>query len=541
MTVPLVIPRYEIDVIDKNGKMDRNWYKYLALLGKSAGASPTFSDDIQIRDILGALTPPPTQQQLGQTFYPQTDAERTAGVGPVNYAYPPGNVLRYGADPTGVRDSTATILVAFNVALASGDGPYFPAGTYSADTLQLPLLSYSNPFWINGAGYGVTKIQKRSADGLPLFITGSASATAFSTELRVYGLTFSGIAGNTPAAVQSYDLVRSVFDGCIFQNSIAGMVSSGGISNTYQDCIFQNNQIGAKFVSFTSLAGGGYPNNIELQNCGVFGNTLQGVYFNGGRNLNIDACDIEGNGTSGNSATMGVYVANVNAESGGAAPAIGVSIFDCWIEANAGDAALQFNNGVNTVRSSYLAANANATNDIHIIGGNYHLSELAFGTNKTANILEDAGVNAGNSIVNCFDALVGSFTFNVAKTMVVGAWNDGTGTLTDTILMRSGSVPVVQTGGVSMNTPLIQTGSTTTSTGGSIAVTFPTAYPLGVTPVILPTVIDAPSITRLIGVQISNVSNTGFTASCNSLLSGSTTVAGLVGETITWISIGSTT
>lgn len=451
------------------------------------------------------------------------------------------SVVPYGADPTGVADSTAAVQKALNDALTLGQSLYFPAGTYSVNTLQLPLLSYNAPFWIIGDGYGITKIQKRTADGLSLFITGSATATAFSTELRVYGLTFSGIAANTPAAVQSYDLVRSVFDGCIFQNSIAGMISSGGISNTYQDCIFQNNQIGAKFINFTSLAGGGYPNNIDLKDCGVFGNPLQGVYFSGGRNLNINDCDIEGNGTSGNSSTMGIYVANVNAEGGGAAPAIGVSVSNCWIEANAGDAALQLNSGVNTVRSSYFAANANATNDIHITGGNYHLAEVAFGTNKVANVLEDAGVSTGNSIVNCFDALVGTFVFNPAKTMVVGAWNDGTGTLTDTILMRSGSVPVVQTSGASMNTPLIQTGTTVTSTGGAIAVTFPTAYPVGVLPLIFTTVIDAPSINRLIAVQISGPSNTGFTINCNSLLSGSSTVAGLVGETINWISMGATT
>lgn len=46
-TPALVIPRLEIDVIDKNGKMDRNWYKYLALLGKSIGPSLTNSDDLQ--------------------------------------------------------------------------------------------------------------------------------------------------------------------------------------------------------------------------------------------------------------------------------------------------------------------------------------------------------------------------------------------------------------------------------------------------------------------------------------------------------------
>lgn len=38
--------------------------------------------------------------------YAQTAIESAAGVTPSNYAYPPGNVLRYGADSTGTYDST---------------------------------------------------------------------------------------------------------------------------------------------------------------------------------------------------------------------------------------------------------------------------------------------------------------------------------------------------------------------------------------------------------------------------------------------------
>ena len=48
MSAPaLVIPRLEIDVIDKNGKMDRNWYKFFALMAKSIGPSLTNSSDLQ--------------------------------------------------------------------------------------------------------------------------------------------------------------------------------------------------------------------------------------------------------------------------------------------------------------------------------------------------------------------------------------------------------------------------------------------------------------------------------------------------------------
>lgn len=59
-------------------------------------------------------------------MYPQTPAETSAGVTPVNYFYAPGNVCRYGADPTGSADSTVAIQNALNVV----QKVYIPTGNY---------------------------------------------------------------------------------------------------------------------------------------------------------------------------------------------------------------------------------------------------------------------------------------------------------------------------------------------------------------------------------------------------------------------------
>jgi hypothetical protein len=67
-----------------------------------------------------------TAQTGSAPFYPQSAAESSAGATPTNFNYPPGNVLRYGADPTGAADSTTAIQSALNVAQAV----YFPAGNY---------------------------------------------------------------------------------------------------------------------------------------------------------------------------------------------------------------------------------------------------------------------------------------------------------------------------------------------------------------------------------------------------------------------------
>lgn len=67
-----------------------------------------------------------------------TAAERAAGVTPTNYAYPPLNVLRYGATGDGVTDDRAAIKSAWLVAREQGAGTIvFPgAATYLVGSLD---------------------------------------------------------------------------------------------------------------------------------------------------------------------------------------------------------------------------------------------------------------------------------------------------------------------------------------------------------------------------------------------------------------------
>jgi hypothetical protein len=62
---------------------------------------------------------------------PRTAAEIAAGVTPTNVSYPVGNVLRYGADPSGVAGSSAALMAAGNSFGAQGGTVFLPAGTYS--------------------------------------------------------------------------------------------------------------------------------------------------------------------------------------------------------------------------------------------------------------------------------------------------------------------------------------------------------------------------------------------------------------------------
>lgn len=73
-------------------------------------------------------------------YYAITSTETALGITPSSYVYPPGNVLRYGADPSGVASSGA----AFQSAVRSGAAGFAPRGTYLLDgstAIAIPLAA----------------------------------------------------------------------------------------------------------------------------------------------------------------------------------------------------------------------------------------------------------------------------------------------------------------------------------------------------------------------------------------------------------------
>jgi hypothetical protein len=82
----------------------------------------------------------------------RTTAEIAASVTPSNYAYEPGNMLRYGADRTGVNDCGAAFQAAINQCTSGGANVVFPPGTYKLTT----QVSKDNFTSLVIMGYGAT-------------------------------------------------------------------------------------------------------------------------------------------------------------------------------------------------------------------------------------------------------------------------------------------------------------------------------------------------------------------------------------------------
>jgi hypothetical protein len=82
----------------------------------------------------------------GSPAYAQTLAEAAAGVTPTNLGYPPGNVLRYGADVTGVANSL-TAFSAAAVSMGVNGQAFVPAGIWKLSANPTPAVT-----WVIDAG-----------------------------------------------------------------------------------------------------------------------------------------------------------------------------------------------------------------------------------------------------------------------------------------------------------------------------------------------------------------------------------------------------
>lgn len=110
----------------------------------------------------GTIDNLPLIEDVFAALHPRTEAEVSAGVAPVNYRYPPGNVLRYGADPRGTEDSYRAVRDCMKAAVtgknASGMGDhgrvYFPRGTYliAGDAVFNDAADFERGFIIEGDG-----------------------------------------------------------------------------------------------------------------------------------------------------------------------------------------------------------------------------------------------------------------------------------------------------------------------------------------------------------------------------------------------------
>ena len=214
------------------------------------------------------LLPRPAQAQTSaEPLYPRHPAEIAAGITPTDHAYPHGNVLRYGADPTRSNDSSP----AFDAACRSGAGVVtVPPGSYQiASTITVDIAKTG----ITGQSATLHAALSR---GPILLVTSSAGPEANSRSC-ISGLEFSGTNVSGVYGVNVQGQSPSVA-GCSFRNcSFTALdkfvqIYSHAFMLSFNACTFS--QGGASGGIHVPTGGADYGERISFTDCNFFNNRI---------------------------------------------------------------------------------------------------------------------------------------------------------------------------------------------------------------------------------------------------------------------------
>jgi hypothetical protein len=141
---------------------------------------PTVIYRVQLYNAAGVLledTDPYIPPQSGLSFaqFDITPAEIAAGVIPVNKTYPPADVRRYGADPTGATECSA----AFETAWAAYKTIYAPTGTYLVNPINPPSTQYQRTLYGDGSGTNRTLLIANGQDDVVQLSNSSVTQHTF--------------------------------------------------------------------------------------------------------------------------------------------------------------------------------------------------------------------------------------------------------------------------------------------------------------------------------------------------------------------------
>lgn len=433
------------------------------------------------------------------------------------------SVKDFGAIGDGVANDTAAITLAVSYMTSTGNSVYVPPGTYLTDPFSINSQVYAGQANFIGCDRERCIIKRRTS-GAGAFVTyGSASGTVFQSGVGFVHLTIDGGVNTNGDAFVAYDMVRSMFEDVRFTGGAIACHLYGGISLSFYTCLFDMATIGLKVEYFASGAGGGWPNIIRIIGGEIVDNTLWGAWFDYGRVFVLQDVEVEGNGTTLAAAQGGVYIGpNVGSEvSVTDTYSIGLVAEGCWFEANKGAADVSLNNGLNTIRdSNFFSQSTMVTNDVVVNGGRYFLKNVNMSFSKTANLLENAGTAAGNTIES---SDIPNLTYTQSKTSVFG---------NNKISTRGGVVPVF----AGYSVPFEQFGNTNTAAGTTINVTFPVPYASA--PLVFAETNNGDTTTNIIKIVISAVTTTGFTARALNITNGSSAITS-VASGFNWRAIGS--
>lgn len=247
----------------------------------------------------------------------------TFGGGSIIQAYPQW----WGAVVDDANDDSVYIDKCFTALYSSGGGVIrLSSGTWKLSELN-KNWSDSRTVDLIGDGKLSTIISKYGSETEPM-INFSADIDQLETYSNIKDLS---ILGNSQShdGIALTNCARFLISNVDIRDCDNAINSIGSLVYTISKCTFADNNIGI----LTSAENSIYANHIAIEYSEIVSNDTYGISFAEGSNLQVIGCDIELNGTTGDTATGGVLINNdVDSETGFCS----IAFDKCWFEANNG-------------------------------------------------------------------------------------------------------------------------------------------------------------------------------------------------------------
>lgn len=215
-----------------------------------------------------------------------TEAEIAAGVTPTDYAYPAGDIRRYGAVGDGLTDCTAAIEAAIDQYVDGGQAVYIPAGEF----LVSSRITITDPVEMFGEGSD-SVVTCASASTFIFFLFEHPSYTAIpGVRLRNFRIDANGSGQLDAGIIQLNNCTNFVVDGLIIHDASRASAPSG---------------VNGIAMSSGSIGGQG-PTGI-IENCAIYGCSKAAINCSS----ETASVDIHSNliyANTGNGSTPGVQI-----------------------------------------------------------------------------------------------------------------------------------------------------------------------------------------------------------------------------------------
>lgn len=262
-------------------------------------------------------------------------------------------VINYGADPTGVADSTA----AFNTAIAANNYLIVPPGTYKLSALS-PIV---NSIWIACSGEEITNFNIVPTTGDIFNFTGPVGGSVIS------GCTFNTSAVRTSGSYVTFDTLRCYINRVRMNKPFIGLKITGNATfGTARDLEIRDIVPNAVAASSAGIfvTGTGSGSEVIVLDRIMIGNTSLNASLNGFACIYLQACDaLTISNTETVEGVLGLLIAPLSGQSvletklatsyfdstsfagmdiapGGTGNFAGLFAVDCWFSGSTGDGIL---------------------------------------------------------------------------------------------------------------------------------------------------------------------------------------------------------